>query len=81
MLDKYRMFWQGKSQRVRKAVEDFLGSDVPVKEVALKHGVSIVAVSNNAKKLKYLYHVDSINLPEILASITQQKNEEAKSIG
>lgn len=67
-MDRYRMFWQGKSPRVRRAVEDYLGTDQPVKEVALKHGVSIVAISNNAKRLTCMYRAGVINLPEILAN-------------
>lgn len=62
------MYWLGKSPRVRKAVEDYLGSGVPVKDIALKHRVSIVAISNNSKRLEYLYHKGVINLPEILAT-------------
>lgn len=74
---KYRFFWQGKSPRVREAVEDFLGSDKPVKQVALKHGVSIVAITNRSRQFKYMYHKGVINLPEILAINSQQTKGES----
>ena len=78
MIDQYRLFWQGKSPRVRKAVEDFLGSGVPVKEIAKKHGVSIVAITNRSRHLEYMYHKGLINLPEILALSTQQETKEVE---
>jgi predicted DNA-binding protein YlxM (UPF0122 family) len=71
------MYWLGKSPRVRKAVEDYLGSDVSVKDVAKKHGVSIVAVSNHAKVLRYFYHKGYINLPEILANTNDSKRSKS----
>ena len=75
---KYKLFWQGKSPRVRKAVEDFLGSGKPVKEIALKHSVSIVAVTNRSRQLERMYHDGIINLPEILASNSDKPTKEEK---
>lgn len=81
MIDRYRLFWQGKSPRVRTAVEDYLGSGVSVREAAEKQGVSIVSIINRSKQLKYLYHKGVINLPEILYSVSLKEkglNDEGK---
>jgi len=77
MIDRYNLYWQGKSPKVRAATEDFLTSGKPVKEIAEKHGVSIVAISNNAKQLKYRYHVGQINLGEALrkTSLTNEQKQ------
>ena len=74
MATRYKFYWQGKSPKVKAATEDFLLSGKPVKEIAVKHGVSIVAVSNNAKKLRYLDRKRYIDL--VAALVTQHKTEE-----
>ena len=75
---RYCFYWQGKSKRVKVAVEAFLQSDKPVKEIAEKYHVSIGAISNNAKCLRYLNRVGAINLLEELATSTQQESSKEK---
>lgn len=73
MATNYKLYWQGKTPRVRAATEDFILSGKPVKEIALKHGVSIVAISNNAKRLRYLDRKRHIDL--VAALVTQHETK------
>lgn len=63
--DRLKRFWVGKNPRVKKAVEEYLGAaikiedglsipKIPMKDFALKHGVSFEAVANNIRTLKKL---------------------------
>lgn len=63
----YKLYWQGKSPRVRAATEEFLRCGEPVKIVSKRTGVSIVSIMNRAKALKYLERKGRINLSEILS--------------
>jgi hypothetical protein len=71
-VDRYHMYWQGKSPKVKAAVEDYLGSGKPIKEFSVKHGVSPISIINHSRTLMRLYHTGTIDLPKILAN-TQTK--------
>lgn len=60
----YRLFWSGKTKRVRKAVEDYFHNpDRPWKEVASANHISEVALRNNVKRLEYLERVGRLTIP------------------
>ena len=55
-LEKWRWYWMGKAPRVRAATEEYLAKyatpeHMKMAEIALKHGVTEIAVRVNIKKL------------------------------
>jgi hypothetical protein len=68
-MDRYRQYWLGKKPSVKEATEDFLKSNQPIKDISEKHGVSIGAINNNARMLRFLNRVGQINLAEILGDV------------